>query len=440
MGANRGRWWWALAILVGVLSVAGAWRWWRIRNFRLAMAAIDASMAAGRRAVAARDLGLLLSASPDPDHVAYLLGVCERSRGRTDAADAAWARVTPGCVVSPRTIEARLSLRVDTGHWATAEQVIAEASDDRRNDGTALHILLVPTYLHQGRVDDALRLIEERLEHLRRMGEGASHTAIVLARLHFDVEQTSIPVETTKATLEHAGHKAPDDDRVWLGRANLAIQTGKLEEADRWLDACERRRSDDKPVWRARLRLALAAGQVVVVKEALRHLPAAASTLAEVHHLRAWLARQSGNQAVEQQELTLALASSPADRLAIERLTEIAKAARQTEQMTQLQHHKADVERTTSRYKLLFDRNQPIRDSSEMGLLAEKLGRPFEARVYLRLAAIQSLHRHQARLDLNRLERQTNDQVNATGTLADLVGIDTGGLHPAQSKAEPRDQ
>ena len=29
--------------------------------------------------------------------------------------------------------------------------------------------------------------------------------------------------------------QAPDDDRVWLGRANLATWSGRFEEADRWL-------------------------------------------------------------------------------------------------------------------------------------------------------------------------------------------------------------
>ena len=54
-----------------------------------------------------------------------------------------------------------------------------------------------------------------------------------------------MPISNQAASL------APDDDRVWLGRANLAIRTGAYDEAKRWLDACLKRRPEDVPVWRA---------------------------------------------------------------------------------------------------------------------------------------------------------------------------------------------
>jgi hypothetical protein len=54
MGRGRVRWSWVLAILLAGLGMAGGWRWWTNRNFRLAMAEINAQMAAGRRGVGAR--------------------------------------------------------------------------------------------------------------------------------------------------------------------------------------------------------------------------------------------------------------------------------------------------------------------------------------------------------------------------------------------------
>jgi hypothetical protein len=45
--------------------------------------------------------------------------------------------------------------------------------------------------------------------------------------------------------------KAPADDRVWLGRANLAIRTGRNGEAAGWIDACRRLRPTDPAVVRA---------------------------------------------------------------------------------------------------------------------------------------------------------------------------------------------
>ncbi len=285
-----------------------------------------------------------------------------------------------------------MTLRVDSGQFAAAETLINDAAADPLNDGTALRILLVPIYFDEGRLDDALGLIDARLNHLQQIGEGASHTAIVLARLHFDLEQTSTPVETVRARFEHAGKMAPDDDRVWLGRANLALQTGNLPEAARWLDACERRRPDDMPVWNARTRWAMAAVQVATVQKRLSDHPDQVFTEAEVHAIRAWLARQVGDQTVECQELELMLAASPADRSALDRLGEIARAAGRTEDRARWQKQKAEVERMTARYKTLLDRKQAVRDSKELGLLAEKLGRPLEARVYFGLAAAESLY------------------------------------------------
>ncbi len=64
-----------------------------------------------------------------------------------------------------------------------------------------------------------------------------------------------------------------------------------------------------------------------------------------------------------------------------EELSALDDAGGQAGELARLKHHKAEIERMTARYKKLIRRNQPIRDSSEMGLLAEKLGRPVEARV-----------------------------------------------------------
>ena len=82
-------------------------------------------------------------------------------------------------------------------------------------------------------------------------------------------------VEMVRDFLEHAARSAPDDDRVWLGKANLAIRQGESEGASRWLDACLNRRREDVPIWRTRLDWALATGRVAEVREALEHLPAA---------------------------------------------------------------------------------------------------------------------------------------------------------------------
>ena len=71
-----------------------------------------------------------------------------------------------------------------------------------------------------------------------------------------------VPIERIWPALEKAAENAPDDDRIWLGRANLAIRTGQFADAKRWLDDCLRRRPNDAAVWRGRLEWALATGEV----------------------------------------------------------------------------------------------------------------------------------------------------------------------------------
>ena len=135
------------------------------------------------------------------------------------------------------------------------------------------------------------------------MGEGALEPAIKLVRQHIELTLKPTPVETIRAALDQAARLAPEDDRVWLGRANLAIRTGAYDEAERWLDACLRRRPEDVPVWRARLSWGIATNRIDVVEQALTHLPAAESTPAQLHRLNAWLAAKRGDVATERREL-----------------------------------------------------------------------------------------------------------------------------------------
>ena len=70
------------------------------------------------------------------------------------------------------------------------------------------------------------RLVQDRWDHLRQTGEETSELAINLGRLHMEIRADQYPVEAVRAELEQAATKTPDDDRVWLGLANLAIRTG----------------------------------------------------------------------------------------------------------------------------------------------------------------------------------------------------------------------
>jgi thioredoxin-like negative regulator of GroEL len=224
------------------------------------MSEIEAEIASRRYATACQKLERLAASSADRHgEIAYLLGYCERARGRDDAAQAAWARVAPGSRFARQALEGRMRLFEESGRLAEAERIVNEAASDPRNDRTAMLVLLVPTFREQGRIEEAARLIENRWEHLRALNEGALEPAIRLVRRHIELTLKPESIESLRPALEQASARAPEDDRVWLGLANLAIRTGALDEAKRWLLACRSRRPDDAAVWQALLSWGLAA-------------------------------------------------------------------------------------------------------------------------------------------------------------------------------------
>jgi enediyne biosynthesis protein E4 len=422
-GLLMSRWYWWVAFFLVAGLAWGIWVWRTDQDYRNAIMQIELQMANGRYATATRSLTNLLQRWPDDGEAAILLARCERERGRNEAAAKALARVEPGSVFSHQAILGRMRLAHDQGQLAVAEQIVNEAAADPRNDGAHTRFLLVPIYSQLGRIDDAERLIEERWEHLNETGEGASEPAIDLVRMHIQLTFKPNPVGDARAYLESAASLDPGDDRVWLGRANLATRTGAYDEAKRWLDACLKRRPEDVPVWRARLSWGIATNQLDIVRQALKHLPAEEFTTTQVHRLKVWLAARRADLAIERQELEHLLAEDPADRTALDRLAQLAEKARQPAQATELLRKKAEIDRLRARYENLYDRNQPIRDAEEMASLAEQLGRTFEARVFLTVAISEEPERDDLRQDLHRLKSQRSGRPAVRKqTLAEVIG------------------
>src|SRR3954466_11186160 len=84
----------ALAALAGGVGYGG-WCLLRAWRSRTALAEIREQVQAGRHGAAARNLAALLAWDPGSDEAAYLMGLCEKARSRTDSADGAWARIPP---------------------------------------------------------------------------------------------------------------------------------------------------------------------------------------------------------------------------------------------------------------------------------------------------------------------------------------------------------
>jgi tetratricopeptide (TPR) repeat protein len=397
---------WSLLLFLLLLAVSliwGGWAWWTGRRYRIAMAKVESEIMTGRFGLAVRDLEELLDWKRDPDGgLAFLLGCCEQSRGKKESAVDAWLRVPPGSAYADRAISACMRLFQDGGRLAPAESFIKEAARHPRNESTAVLTLLVPSYEQQGRIDEAERLLEARWERWNELGEGASEPAIKLVRQHIDLTWNPAPAETVRAVLDQAGRLDPEDDRIRLGRANLAIRTGAYDEAKKWLDAL-RGRDEDVPVWRARLNWGIATGRDDVVQEALTHLPASDSTPAQVHRLKARLAANRGDVATERRELERLCASDPADPTALVRLAQLAEKEGQPARAAELLRKKLDIDRLRARYDKLHKRRQPVRDAAEMAHLAEQLGRGFEARAFLTLAISEDPDREDLRRNLQRV-------------------------------------
>ncbi len=415
-----------LLTLVAAAVLWGGWKWWDVRHYRRAMAEIEEEMENGLHGTAARNLTALLARRPNSDEALYLLGTCEMARGRTQSASEAWARVTPDSVFAPRAILGNMQIEMERGSFVKAEQIIKDALDDPRIDRSSLPILLGPIYCQQGRLDETLRLIESRWEALNQVGEGHSEAAINLVRAHIDLRQSVVPIDVVESALDQAGRMAAEDDRIWLGKANLAIRAGSLDAAAKWIDACLRRRPEDGPVWRARLDWAVASKRVAEAREALKHLSAEVSTPAQIHKLVAWFAAQRGDVESERRALERVIAADPGDFVALDRLAELAVKNGKLNRAAELRREKSKTESVIARYQKLHARHQPRRGAAEMARLAEQLGQRFEAKAFLTLAVANDPVRVELRRDLDRLNQRADTTEEPGRTMADLLALELG--------------
>jgi tetratricopeptide (TPR) repeat protein len=414
-----------LAITCALVSVAAlAWAaiaWSSVLSYRKAMGDARLQMSAGRFAIAARNLVKILDWCPHSDEAAYLLGVCEQQRGEMQKADAAWARVEPGSPSSEMALAASALALFNRGQLRSIEELVDELCRDSRHDTTGVRALLIASFRQTGRDEDAKRLVEDRWQHLAEIGRGAKDLGVRMLHMHIELSNKPPSIESVRAFNDRAARQAPNDDRVWLSQAELAIRAGNYDEANRWIEACLKVRPNDVPVWQTRLRWAMVTNRVGEVSEALQHLPASVSSQAQIHRVAAWLGARKGDFAVERDELERVIAVDPADLSALTRLVELAKGNGQTSRPAQLLQNKADVLRLEARYAKLHDRKQPVRHAVEMARLAEKLGRTFEALAFLTLAVAENPERADLRRDLERLTRSRSPAAPPAQTLAQAV-------------------
>ena len=131
------------------------------------------------------------------------------------------------------------------------------------------------------------RTQEARLMIIRKRGREPP-TAPTCSNAFICSRTAPLPVDFVRQALKKGD---PDDDRVWLGQANLAIWSGQLP-GSRPLAARLRaqRQTDDQPVWLARLSLAMASGDAAGASPRREHVRSEWFLHAEILRIRAWLA------------------------------------------------------------------------------------------------------------------------------------------------------
>ena len=343
-------------------SGAGSARW-RPVGCGPASTRPGAEMAEGRYNVAWNRLSGLAAGGAGGE-VDYQLGLCELYRGHRAAAMVAWERVPPGTPFAAHAAVQSAMLTMDSGRFTRARELLRNALR-RLPDPEKKEPLLALQLLYQ--LKGGPRMSGGRSSNAWTSADSPAAVLVQLYRL----DTAPFPLEMTRNVLDKADS---NDDRVWLARANLAIRTGRFDVAGRWLDACLQRRPDDRATWRSRLELAVASGDADAAWQALEHLPADEYSPAESLRLRAWLARQQGDDRAERTALMALIDQEPGDTAGLDRLAELALTAGDAAEGDRLRSRQAEMTAAKERYRLLL-RGETPGDPAELARLAETLGR-----------------------------------------------------------------
>ena len=377
-------------MLIGLIA-----KRWSVAELQLVEREIKGGQVSAARARLARLAQLRLGGT----EVGYWVGACEEADGHIENALSAWAQIPKDSSRFPNATLRRARLALEHGRIAIAEDALARVSFPASSPAFEIreHELQQIDFL-TGQTDDLRKRIQQGWER-------ATNQAEFLRRHWLLDEIRAYPVGALRSRLEEAGREVPDDDRVWLGRADLAIHTAQFGEADIWLRKCLSRRPEDPVIWRRRLEWAMGSDRLTEATEAARHLPFEQFELERLLWFRAWLAAHRGDDNAERSALTWLLECDSGDTKAVARLTELAARAGHKEQLARLRSRKTELDLAIEAYRTLLNAGVPTANFDRLGQLAETLGRWFEARGWWALAGRDSTHADRARATLARLDQ-----------------------------------
>jgi len=349
--------------------------YWSHRNearFRAELRQAERDLDAGRLASARNRLQGLTARHPGEAESWFLLGLCEKARGKPAEALEAWnqAQAAAGSPFGTKAAIKRSELLIESGRFAEAEAILEALPRLEGQDAADVRFSLDMLYRLQGRTEDLRRL---QLEPWRF---GPDSPDLVL-RHNYSLDISIYPSHLVKKLTSHS---PPDDDRVWLCLANLAIRDGRPDEAMPLLKKCLERRPDDIPVWRTMLDAAVDSGDVPDAWRALEHVPASEYSTARRLRLRAWFASKMGDEKLEEETLRAVVVEEPGDMVSLDRLAQIALARGDSAEADRLRHRRAEVDALRARYAKLIDRKDRVALAAELEKLATELGRKIEAR------------------------------------------------------------
>jgi enediyne biosynthesis protein E4 len=405
----------------------GAARLWAMRRLRTELDAATAEMDGGLYSLARKRLAVLAREWPSDPQVCFLLARCEAARGNPAEAVKLWASLPED---SPWAASAALewaSAAFGLGRISEAERVLKTALGRPSPQFPGLVHLAVVALGQEGRIDEAPRLLESLWDQRASLpiDDFANRLGMLGELISLDV--MPFPLEYYVRRLEEVSGSLGDDDAriLKLAQARLAIQNGDFESALSKLASVLTNRNDDRHAWKLSLECAVAAGQPEQARGALEHVPVGVKSEGEIVWLRAWLALQRGDSAAELSLLDNLLQIEPGRSAAVERLAELKQQAGDHEGAAVLRARKTELDEARDRYNRIYKLSQLDERLSEMAVLAERLGRWFEARAFWELSQLKDPSNPDAARAVARLRaRQCHGGSAATGTLAEVLASD----------------